>query len=187
MSMMIANDFAEEVPAEDLNVERNKWYIVHHGVYHKQKDKIRVVFNCSLKYGGGSLNEALLQGPDLTNNLLGVLLTFRQGSVAVMGDLEKMFYQVRVPQQHRDFLRYFWYPGGDPHAEPIEYRLKVHVFGAVSSPSCANFALRKAANDCATNENFAAVQVVQNHFYVDDMLVSFDTVETSLRSGPTGP
>nr|XP_006821169.1 PREDICTED: uncharacterized protein LOC102805354 [Saccoglossus kowalevskii] len=53
------------------------WYIPHHGVYHPKKpQKIRTVFDCSAKCQGMALNDLLLQGPDLTNNLVGVLLRF---------------------------------------------------------------------------------------------------------------
>ena len=71
------------------------WFIPHHGVYHPHKPgKIRVVFDCSAKYKGKSLNDLLLKGPDLTNSLLGVLTRFRQEHVEVMVDIEAMFHQV---------------------------------------------------------------------------------------------
>jgi len=79
------------------------WYIPHHGVYHPNKPgKIRVVFDCSCQYLGSSLNKALLQGPDLTNSLVGVLIRFRQEPIAVMADVEAMFHQVRVPETQLD-------------------------------------------------------------------------------------
>ena len=78
-------------------------------MYHPKKpDKIRVVFDCSAKCAGSSLNDQLLQGPDLTNSLVGVLTRFRQESVAFMSDIEAMFYQVFVPEEQRDFLRFLW-------------------------------------------------------------------------------
>ena len=40
--------------------------------------KIRVVFDCSMEYGNYCLNREVLQGPDLANQLIGVLLRFRQ-------------------------------------------------------------------------------------------------------------
>ena len=57
---------------------------------HVQKDKLRVVFDASAKFAGILLNEHL-SGPDLTNNLIGVLLRFRQEEVAFMFDIECMF------------------------------------------------------------------------------------------------
>ena len=82
-----------------------EWFLTHHSVYHKQKNKIRVVFNCSLDYGGVSLNSRLLQGPDLTNSLVGVLLRFWKERVA----FEKMFYMVRVPVEQAKLLKFCWY------------------------------------------------------------------------------
>lgn len=81
---------AEMVPGEQLlQSDGILWYIPHHGVFHKQKGSIRVVFNCTSSFQDTSLNSELLQGPDLTNTLLGVLLRFRQESVAVMGTLRE--------------------------------------------------------------------------------------------------
>lgn len=51
-----------------------------------------------------SLNNELLQGPNLTSSLLGVLTRFRQEPVACMGDIQAMFYQVKVAEEDRDFL-----------------------------------------------------------------------------------
>ena len=54
------------------------WYLPHHGIYHPQKSKVRVVFDCSATFEWHALNDKLLQGPDLTSNLVGVLTRFRQ-------------------------------------------------------------------------------------------------------------
>ncbi|KAJ8364798.1 hypothetical protein SKAU_G00136290 [Synaphobranchus kaupii] len=81
------------------------------------------------------------------NTLFGVLLRFRQEPVAVMGDIEGMFHQVRIPTDDVDFLRFLWWPGGDTNQPLVEFRMTVHLFGAVSSPSCANFALKRTADD----------------------------------------
>ena len=51
-------------------------------------------FDCSAEYEGEALNKHLLQGPDLTNKLVGVLSRFRQEPVAFMADIEAMFLQV---------------------------------------------------------------------------------------------
>ncbi len=55
-----------------------------------------MVFDCGAVFKGTSLNQALLQGPNFTSTLLGVLLRFRKESVAVIGDIQAMFHQVRV-------------------------------------------------------------------------------------------
>ena len=91
--------------------------------------------------------DRLLQGPNLTSSLMGVLLRFRRGPFAIMGDVEKMFYQVRVPAGDRSLLRFLWWPDGDLSRPLEEYHMNVHLFGATSSPAVANFALRRTAED----------------------------------------
>ena len=73
---MIKKGYAEKVSEKSLWMDANNaWYIPHPGVYHPMKpEKIRVVFDCSAKFRGTSLNDQLLQGPDLTNSLVGVPL-----------------------------------------------------------------------------------------------------------------
>ena len=185
MNMMIQNGFMEKVPKEETAATvkaacgASSWYISHHGVRHKQKKTIRIVFNCSLKYKDKSLNDCLYQGPDLTNNILGVILRFRQEPVAFMGDISKMFYRVKVSPKHRNFLRFFWLDPLDGN-KPAEFRLTVHVFGATSSPSVANFALQRTVED---NQEFSeeAKTAVKRNFYVDDLLCSVDTPENAAK------
>lgn len=103
--------YAEKIPTKQLSrCDGRVWYIPNHGVYHPKKKKIRVVFDCAVTYQGISLNEQLLQGPDLTNNLIGVLLRFREHPVALMVDVESMFYQVRVPEEDAHLLLFLWWP-----------------------------------------------------------------------------
>ena len=77
-------------------------YIPHQAVTNVNKPgKIRVVFDAGARYKNTSLNENLQKGPDLLNNLVGVLLRFRKRRYCVMADIEKMFYQVLVREQDR--------------------------------------------------------------------------------------
>ena len=102
-------------------------------MYHPVKRKFRIVFDCSLKFRDVCLNSELLQGPDLANSLLGILIRFREERIAFLGDIEQMFYRVKVPCEYRNYLRFFWFPHDNLSERPIEYRLTVHVFGAKSS------------------------------------------------------
>ena len=57
----------------------------HHGVYHLAKPgKIRVVFDWNVEYLEYALNKQLIPGPDLTNQIVGVLIRFREEQVAFM-------------------------------------------------------------------------------------------------------
>lgn len=60
----------------------------------KKAQKIGMVFYSSAMYQGHSLNSSLLQGPDLPNNLLGVLLRVRKRRVAITGDIEQIYIDV---------------------------------------------------------------------------------------------
>ena len=109
MTKYIDKGYAEPVPTSQLTRSDGRVnYLPHHAVVYPVKGKLRVVFDPKAKSGGTSLNEHLLQGPDLTNSLLGVLLRFREGQHAVTADVQEMFHQVKVPEQDRDVLRFLW-------------------------------------------------------------------------------
>ncbi len=178
---MMDKGYAEVVPQEEVNqVEGRTWYIPHHAVYHPKKKTLRVVFDCGAAYQGVSLNTELLQGPDLNNSLVGVLLKFRQEPIAMMADIKSMYYQVRVPRSDVNLLRFLWWPEGDIEQNPKDHRMLVHLFGAVSSPSCASFALRRTAEDNSHMRPQVSETVIQN-FYVDDCLVSVPTVQEAVQ------
>lgn len=178
MQKMLEDGHAEKAPKQHETV----WYIPHHGVYHPKKpDKLRVVFDCSADFQGHSLNRNLLQGPDLTNSLVGVLCRFRQEPVAFACDIEGMFHQVHVNEEHRDLLRFLWWEQGDTSKEPTEYRMTVHLFGATSSPGCANLALRTAADDGVDEFGIETASFIKENFYVDDGLKSVPTVQEAIE------
>ncbi len=59
--------------------------------------------------------------------------------------------------------------------------MKVHIFGAVSSPGCANFGLKQAASDGESKFGKAAADFVRNNFYVDDGLILVASVEEAIE------
>ncbi|XP_053274096.1 uncharacterized protein LOC128436341 [Pleuronectes platessa] len=59
--------------------------------------------------------------------------------------------------------------------------MKVHLFGAVSSPSCANYALRRTADDNAEHFPHEVVNTVKCNFYVDDCLKSVASEEVAVQ------
>ncbi|XP_070566927.1 uncharacterized protein [Ptychodera flava] len=175
MEDYISQGHARRVPKEENVVVKDQpvWYLPHHPVINPHKpDKCRVVFDCAAKYGGTSLNDQLLQGPDMTNSLIGVLLRFRQDPVALVADIKQMFHQVRVDPSDCDVLRFLWWPNGDLTKDPIDHQMLVHLFGATSSPSCASYALRRTADDNRGNFDSDIINSVYRNFYVDDFLKS---------------
>ena len=71
VSEIIEKGYAQKVNTEEQAPQEGKvWYLPHNGVYHPKKpNSIRVVFDCSACYQGESLNDHLLQGPDLSSKL----------------------------------------------------------------------------------------------------------------------
>ena len=179
MDDIIAEGYAVESQDTD---EFNNWYLPHHGVYHHKKpDKIRVVFDCSARYKNTSLNDQLLQGPDILNPLLGVLCRFREHPIALMCDVEKMFYRFKVNPECRKFLKFLWWKNGNLSDEPTTYEMTVHIFGAVSSPGCANFALKKIAEDNKDICTEMTYNFLNRNFYVDDGLISVASTKQATR------
>ncbi|XP_068205400.1 uncharacterized protein [Palaemon carinicauda] len=177
MTEMQQKGYAEQVTTASPG---NVWYIPHSGVQHPDKpDKVHVVFDCASKVEGTSLNDLLLQGPDMMNSLLGVLVKFRGSLFAYRGDINIIFYQVRVPEQQRDYLRFFWWENSLDE-EPKEWKMAVHLFGACSSPSIANFMLKQTASDFKNEFSEEARFTVANNFNVDDCLRAEDRKDALL-------
>lgn len=85
-----------------------------------------------------------------------------------MADIEGIFHQVRVPSEDTHFLQFLWWPSGDITEPLAEFRMTVHLFGAVSSPSCASFALKQTAKDNKEKYHKEIIDTVYRNFYVDD-------------------
>ncbi|XP_071963443.1 uncharacterized protein [Antedon mediterranea] len=175
--------YAEKVPESEYGITNGSVnYIPHSGVYHPKKtNQIRVVFDCSAKYEGVCLNDYLLQGPDLMNGLIGILCRFRKEEVAIMADIKGMFHQFYVTPKDRDKLRFLWWDGSDFEQKMVEYRMKVHLFGAKSSPGCANFGLKRAADDGEGKFGEIAANFIRDDFYVDDGLKSLPTIQQAIE------
>ena len=146
---LLIKEYARKIPDKpDKDVSSISWYLPHHNVVNPMKpDKVRVVFDWSAKFNGESLNNNVLQGPDLTNSLVGVLCRFRQENVAIFADVEAMYHQVRVNPNDTDALKFMWFPDGDLSKQPEKYQMLVHLFGGIWSSSCANYALQRTALD----------------------------------------
>ena len=136
-----------QVPPHNFsNRSIREWYLPHHPVVNPNKPgKVRRVFNRPSKFHGTSLNKSLLVGPDLLQNLVFVLLRFRQHHFAVSADIERMFLQVGVLPEDQPSLRFLWRE--DPTADVVVHQYTRHIFGARDSPRCANYALQRTAMD----------------------------------------
>ncbi len=139
-----------------------------------------MVLVCGAGFKSALLNDQLLQGPNLTNSLLRVLVRFQQQQIAFMADVKAMFHQVKVAAEDTDFLRFLWWQDGDLNQEPVDYRMNVHLFGAVSSPSCACYALRRTAEDNKADFPERVKDTIHTNFYMDDCLKSVASEEEAI-------
>ncbi|XP_078381431.1 uncharacterized protein LOC144664194 [Oculina patagonica] len=98
-----------------------------------------------------------------------------------MGDVESMFHQVTVLPEQYDYLRFLWWPDGNLDAELEEYQMVVHLFGAVSSPSIANFALKQTASDNEEEHGTLVADTLRKNFYVDDCLRSVSSEDAAVE------
>lgn len=156
----------------EITSSDESWYIPHHLVEHNGKH--RLVFDCSYKYKGESLNSNLLPGPTLGPSLLGVLLRFREHQIAISGDIRAMFHQVRLLPSDKPLLRFLW--RNMNRDLPVEvYEWQVLPFGTTSSPCCAIYALQRHVQSLS-NTHPEVQSSVLTSFYVDNCLQSFPTV-----------
>ena len=181
MQMYIERGYAEPV-LESTGAGGRRWFLPHHPVMNPNKPHIvRIAFDCALRCCSVSLNELLMQGPQLMNNLVGVLTRFRLENIALVADIEAMFHQVMVAPEDRDALRFLWWPGGDLAEMPRVYRMAVHLFGATSSPSCASFCLKRVLEECGEDCSMRTKEIISRSFYVDKCLASVSSEEQAVR------
>ena len=93
--------------------------------------KPRVVYDGSAEVGGSSLNRAALSGENLLNNLVEVLIRFRQGKYACVADLIKCFFQVKIPCEQQDLFRIVWLKIMMWSMVVLKYTVLPDMFGAL--------------------------------------------------------
>ena len=140
-------------------------------MFNPTEGKLRIVMDCSAQCYGISLNNSCLQGPDLVNKLLHVLVRFRQYEYAALADVEAMYMQVKVPIKYRNALRFLSFDD----KQITRYRMTSHLFGGIWCSSSSTYALRKRCEDNKTSDMVR--DVIFKSAYVDDFLPSFKSVD----------
>ena len=88
-----------------------------------------------------------------------------------------MFHQVKVPSVDADALRFLWWENDDLDEPPAEFQMVSHIFGAADLPSCANYSLKRSAEDFSKE----AVETTKREFYVDDLIKAVSTVGVAVQ------
>ncbi|XP_058449054.1 uncharacterized protein LOC131429015 [Malaya genurostris] len=156
------------------------FYLPHHAVFKPDSTttKLRVVFDGSCKTTSGfSLNDLLLKGPTVQDDMILTILRFRAKAVVVTADITKMYRQIWVAEEDQPLQRVLW---RNSPSEPLcTYELTTVTYGTTTAPYLATRCLQQLAEDEAINFPLA-VPVVTKGFYVDDLMFGFDTLEEAI-------
>ncbi|XP_053667573.1 uncharacterized protein LOC128717922 [Anopheles marshallii] len=166
---------------EPIDESHPHYYLPHHAVVKESSTstKVRVVFDASCKTSSGySLNDSLLVGPVVQQDLYTLMLRFRSHTIALTADVEKMYRQVRHHPADRNFLRIRYRT--DP-SEPIAtFELQTVTYGTASAPFLATRTLKQIAHDHSEQYPRAVTPVLRD-FYVDDLLTGTDDLSEAIE------
>ncbi|XP_071582040.1 uncharacterized protein [Temnothorax nylanderi] len=156
-------------------------YIPHHFVLRESSTttKLRVVFNASSASADKtSLNDFLMAGPKLQQDIAAIILRWRLLRYVYMADIAKMFRQILVHRDDADYQRILWRP---PDSLLIRlYRLLTVTYGQKPSPFLAQRSLLQLARD--EGKDFPdAVTIIEESTYVDDVLFGADDLLSVLE------
>ncbi|XP_065087288.1 uncharacterized protein LOC135709015 [Ochlerotatus camptorhynchus] len=161
---------------ETADLEK-RCYLPHHPVIKEASTttKVRVVFDASCKTSSGvSLNDALLVGPIVQEDLRSIMLRSRVKIIMLVADVEKIFRQIFVLQVDRPLQCILW--RFDP-SEPVGvYKLNTVTYG--TKPFLATRTLNQLAMDEEEQYPMAARATTEDT-YMDDVITGADTVENA--------
>ncbi|XP_068756184.1 uncharacterized protein [Montipora capricornis] len=124
---------------------------------------------------GHMLNDYWAKGPHLLNDLLGVLIRFRENNIAMIGDIKKMYHTVKIKTIEQHTHRFLW-RDMDTGRPPDTYVIQRVSFGDKPSGTIATVALRKTA-EMGADRCPEATQVIKENTYTDDIIESVPTKE----------
>lgn len=172
-----------EVPVDPNKVEHAPfpYYLPHHAVLRPESTttKLRVVFDGSCATTSGiSLNDTLMVGPVVQEDLLSIVLRFRLHKFAIVADIAKMYRMVNIAAEDQSLQRILW---RDSSSEPIRtFELTTVTYGTSSAPYLATKCLQRLADEGAQEYPLAAM-ILSKDFYVDDMLSGAKSVEEGIK------
>lgn len=167
--------------SNDDELAASNYYLPHHPVVKSNSltTKLRVVFDASVKGNAGlSLNEIQYVGPTIQNDLFSILLRFRKHNFVLTGDIAKMYRQVMIQVDQRNLQIILWRPNSDKQIE--YYKLNTVTYGMASAPFLAIRCLKQLAEDYHKTYVKAA-DIIENDFYVDDLLTGFDSRDEAIK------
>ncbi|GAA6097417.1 uncharacterized protein LOC108181458 [Tachysurus ichikawai] len=171
------HDMVERGAAKKLTKEETDswkgpvWYVSHLVAPnpHSTTNPVRLVWNSSQKFKGLSMND-LLKGPDVLNPIRAVLIRFRKGVFAALGDIKKMYNSVRLEDREMHLHRFLW---RDTNEEEIgEYAITRVNIGDRPAGCIAQLAMHETARLTKFAHLKEERRVLEEDSYVDDILTS---------------
>ncbi|XP_046145575.1 uncharacterized protein LOC123988861, partial [Osmia bicornis bicornis] len=163
-------------------VSSSRYYIPHHAVYKADSGTtpLRVVFNASSRTSTGkSLNDCLLIGPKLQNDLPSILIRWRHFRYVYIADSAKMYRQILLDPRDRDFQTILW---RNAPTDPVaEYRLCTVTYGTAPAAYLAQRVLKQLGEDEGASYPLA-LPVLNRQMYVDDFIFGADDRHLALRT-----
>ncbi|KYQ59009.1 hypothetical protein ALC60_01980 [Trachymyrmex zeteki] len=160
-----------------ITEEPASFYLPHHCVFKivGQTSKIRVVFDASCRSTTGvSLNDVLLVGPNVQQDLISILLRFRYFLYVITADIIKMYRQISMHPSQTRLQRILW--RDDPSMNVDTYELTTVTYGTASASFLATRCLKHLAEQHAFQFPRGSACVLRN-FYVDEMLAGADAID----------
>lgn len=146
------------------------YYLPHHPVVKDTSTttRVRVVFDASSKTStGASLNDTLLNGPIIQDDLRSIILRSRVYPIVLVADVEKMFRQIRMDAADLPLQRILWRFSPE---QPVDtYELLTVTYGTKPAPFLATRTLMQLSLDEATNFPLASERMVKD-VYMDDVI-----------------
>lgn len=174
------NDAIEKGHMKKIEVQpANAYFLPHHAVFKESTTtKLRTVFNASQKSSNGlSLNDTMAMGKIKQPKILELLIRWRQYRIAVVGDIEKMYKQIRIADDQQHLLLILWRNEVTGRIEI--YALTTVTFGVANAPCTAIRVLRALADE--VREKYPSVsRVIEENYFVDDCMAGEDTVAEAI-------
>ena len=183
MEDMVNRGVARKLSQEELQEWSGPtFYIYHLAVVNpcSHSTPVRIVFNSSQVCQGTSLNSCLAKGPDCyMNNLIGILLRWREEQVALVGDIRKMFNSIHLKLLEQHCHRFLW-RGLQTDRDPDVYIMTRVTMGDTPAPAISTEAVYKTA-DLFENDSPQAANLLKRSSYVDDLIDSQPSVPEALK------
>lgn len=160
-------------------------YIPHFPVFKTDSaaTKMRIVYDASARVSSESLslNDCLHTGPNLLQDLTGILLKFRTHRIAFTADIEKAFLQIELNNQDRDATRFLWLKVINKSVNSVDnleaYRFCCVLFGAAPSPFLLNATIRYHLNE---KDNWITKDLTEN-MYMDNVVTGTNCDDKALE------